>query len=80
MNTIMFIQNIEYSYIMVSWKYTNFATFFFSWDKECWSQLDFTLNGITVASRVSNYFRAMQWLHLSQTESDFVLIHYKRKQ
>ena len=35
MNTIMFIQNIEYSYIVVSKKYTHFINFFFSWDGEC---------------------------------------------
>ena len=28
MNTIMFIKNIEHSYIMVSTKYANFLTFF----------------------------------------------------
>ena len=35
MNTIMFIQNIEHSYNVVSRKYTKFVSFFFSWDGEC---------------------------------------------
>ena len=34
MNTIMFIQIIKHSYIVVSRKYTNFPTCFFSWDGE----------------------------------------------
>ena len=35
MHTVMLIQNIEHLYNVVSRKYTNFANFFFSWDKEC---------------------------------------------
>ena len=30
----MAIQNTEYSYIVVLRKYTNFTSFFFSWDEE----------------------------------------------
>ena len=31
----MLMQNVEYSYVVVSRKYTNFASFFFFWDVEC---------------------------------------------
>ena len=34
MGTIMLIQNIEHSYILVSRTYTNFVSYFSSWDEK----------------------------------------------
>ena len=34
MGTIMLIQNIEHSYILVSRAYTNFVSYFSSWDEK----------------------------------------------
>ena len=56
MHTVMLIQNIKHSYIMVSRKYTNFATFFFSWDMEesAPSKIDTTLGSTYIIPENQN--------------------------